>query len=92
MTKIGETVDADNVRMTQENEMTPLTDMQIVVAMRRVQHLMPDPRSIAALDVAERHANGMATDDDLSAAVDAAVDAAWAAARAAARSATVGGE
>jgi hypothetical protein len=74
--------------MTTFKTMTQLTDMQLVVAMRRLQHLMPDPRSIAALDVVERHANGMATDDDLRAAVDAAGDAAWAAARAA----TVGGE
>jgi hypothetical protein len=54
---------------------------------RQVQHLMTDPRSIAALDVAERHANGLATDDELAAAGaarDAARDAAgaaWAAAR-----------
>ena len=56
---------------------------------RQVQHLMTDPRSIAALDVAERHATGEATDDELMAAWvaawaairDAAVrDAAWAAA------------
>ena len=55
---------------------------------RQVQHLMTDPRSVAALDVAERYANGKATDDDLAAAGtaawDAARDAAWAAARAAA--------
>ena len=44
---------------------------------RQVQHLMTDPRSIAALDVAERHANGQATDQEL----DAAGDAARAAAR-----------
>ena len=50
---------------------------------RSVQHLMKDPRSIAAIDVAERHAEGMATDAEL----DAACDAAWAAARAAARAA-----
>jgi len=43
---------------------------------RRVQHLMTDSRSLAALDVAERYANGKATADDLA--------AAWAAARAAA--------
>jgi hypothetical protein len=43
---------------------------------RRVQHLMADPRSLAALDVTERHAHGLATDADL--------DAAWAAARGAA--------
>ena len=50
---------------------------------RRVQHLMTDPRSLAALDVAERYANGEATDDELSAAWDAAWDAAWTAAMAA---------
>ncbi len=54
---------------------------------RQVQHLMPDPRSVAALDVAERHADGKATDFELAAARDAARDAAWAAARAAARDA-----
>ena len=56
---------------------------------RQVRHLMTDPRSVAALDVAERHANGQATDDDLAAAMvaawaaagDAAGAAAWAAAR-----------
>ena len=47
---------------------------------RRVQHLMPDLRSLAALDVAERHANGEATDKELA----AASAAAWAAASAAA--------
>ena len=50
---------------------------------RQVQHLMTDPRSIAALDVAERFANGAATAED----PDAAWDAAWDAARAAARAA-----
>jgi hypothetical protein len=47
----------------------------------------PDPRSWAAVDVALRHAAGMATDEELAAARDAARDAAWAAARAAARAA-----
>ena len=64
---------------------------------RQVQHLMTDPRSIAALDVAERHENVNATDSELAAAwaaaraaraamaaaMDAAMDAVWAAARAA---------
>ena len=54
---------------------------------RQVQHLMTDPRSLAALDVAERHATGQATDTELTAARDAARAAAWAAARAAARAA-----
>lgn len=51
---------------------------------RQVQHLMNDPRSLAAMDVAERHATGQATDSELAAAGDAAGDAAGAAARAAA--------
>jgi hypothetical protein len=44
---------------------------------RQVQHLMTDPRSLAALDVAERYADGLATGKELS--------MAWAAARDAAR-------
>jgi hypothetical protein len=44
---------------------------------RQVQHLTTDPRSIAALDVAERFANGQATADELATARDAAWDAAW---------------
>ena len=44
---------------------------------RQVQHLMQDQRSIAALDVAERHAHGEATDDELIAALAAAYDAYW---------------
>ena len=43
---------------------------------RQVQHLMTDQRSIEALDVAERHANGDATDDELAAAGEAAAMAA----------------
>jgi hypothetical protein len=49
---------------------------------RRGQHRLTDPRSLAALDVAERHANGMATDEELRVARDDAEDAAadaWAA-------------
>jgi hypothetical protein len=48
---------------------------------RQVQHLMTDPRSTHALDVAERHADGLATDEELA--------TAWAAARAAARDAAL---
>lgn len=43
---------------------------------RQVQHFMTDPRSLAALDVAEMYANGEATDAELSAARGAAWDAA----------------
>ena len=39
---------------------------------RQAQHLMTDSRSIAALDVSERHADGLATDDELAAARAAA--------------------
>ena len=44
---------------------------------RQVQHLMMDKRSLDALDVAERFANGQATEAELDAACDAAWDAAW---------------
>ena len=39
---------------------------------RQVQHLMTDPRSLAALDVAEHHANGLVWADDELRAADAA--------------------
>jgi hypothetical protein len=68
---------------------------------RQVQHLMKDPRSINALDIAEKYANGLASKDELDAAraaraaarsaarsaAEAAGDAAWEAAGAAARDA-----
>ena len=44
---------------------------------RQVQHLMADPRSIAAIDMAERYEHGEATDEELQAARDAAWNAAW---------------
>jgi hypothetical protein len=47
---------------------------------RQVEHLMKDQRSRDALVVAERHANGEASDKELAAARAAARDAAWAAA------------
>jgi hypothetical protein len=43
---------------------------------RSIQHLMTDDRSVAAIDVAERFANGKATQEELSAARVAARDAA----------------
>ena len=49
--------------------------MYAVRCARRVQHLMEDERNIQALDVAERHARGAATDEELAAARDAAWDA-----------------
>jgi hypothetical protein len=68
------------------NSENDVTDKQLrliaVDCARQVQHLMTDQRSINALDVAERYANGEATYEELA----AARDAAWAA-RAAARDA-----
>jgi hypothetical protein len=52
---------------------------------RQVQHLMKDPRSVAAIDMAERFAHGNATQQELSAARDAACNAACNAALDAAR-------
>ena len=54
---------------------------------RQVQHLMQDDRSINALDVSERFANGYASESELSAARDAAWDAVRDAARGAVRGA-----
>ena len=48
-----------------------------VACARRVQHLMTDPASIDALDVAERYAHGNATKHELAAARDAAEAATW---------------
>ena len=59
---------------------------------RQVQHLMMDPRSVEALDVADRYADGLATDEELSAAwaaLAAAEAAALAAAQAAAEAASL---
>ncbi len=53
--------------------------MYAVWCARQVQHLMTDARSLAALDVAERFANGEASGEELA--------SAWAAARAAASAA-----
>jgi hypothetical protein len=73
------------------NSENDVTDKQLrliaVDCARQVQHLMTDQRSINALDVAERYANGEATYEELAAARAAAWaaarDAAWAAAGAA---------
>ena len=50
---------------------------------RMVWDLLTAKRSQTAVEVAERYANGLATDDELDAAGDAAWDVAWATARAA---------
>ena len=62
-----------------------LTDRELrlfaVWCVRQAQHLLTDPRSVSTIDVAERYANGEATDEELA----AARDEAWAADRAVAR-------
>jgi hypothetical protein len=62
---------------------TPLADGRVT------GDLLTDPRSLAALDVAERYAAGKATDEELAAARDAAwaAEDAWDAAGAAAQAA-----
>ena len=70
--------------MRAEPQHANLWRMFAVRCARKVEHLMTDQRSRDALDVAERHANGQATDEELAAAwdaADAARGAAWAAAR-----------
>jgi hypothetical protein len=61
-----------------------LTDKELrlfaVHCARSVEHLLTDQRSKDAIAVAERFANGEATDDELEAAREAAWAAAWAAA------------
>jgi hypothetical protein len=54
---------------------------------RRVQHLMNDPRSVAALDVAERHARNESSDEELKVARSLAAAALAAARRATAAAA-----
>ena len=57
-----------------------------VWCVRQVRHLMKDERSIHALDVAERHAHGEASDYELAEAAEAAAGAVVWSAGAAARS------
>ena len=63
--------------MQAEPQHSHLWRMFAVRCARKVEHLMTDQRSRDALDVAERHANGQATDDDLAAARAAAPVRAW---------------
>jgi len=60
-----------------------------VFCARQVQHLMTDERSINAIDVAERFANGEATESDLAAARESAMAAAMVSAMEAAMAAAM---
>lgn len=51
--------------MRAEPQMAATWRLFAVACVRNFQHLLPDERSLAALDVAERHAKGEATDADL---------------------------
>ena len=53
-----------------------MTDISAVNLAKEFQHLMTDPRSIAALDVAEKYGRGEATEDEFLAAHKSAWDAA----------------
>ena len=55
---------------------------------RRVQHLMTDPRSVAALETRDRWLRGEATDEEMAAARCEADVAAWASAQYAPRAAS----
>ena len=63
--------------MQAEPQHSHLWRMFAVRCARKVEHLMADQRSRDALDVAERHANGQATNEELAATRAAARDAAW---------------
>ena len=65
-------------------EWEPNIRMYAIWCAKQVEHQMTDKRSKNALVVAQNHALGLATDDELRAAARAAWDAAGAAARAAA--------
>lgn len=64
-----------------EPQHTSIWRMYAVRCARRMQHMMKDERSLHVLETAERHARGLATDEELA----AARDAAWSAARHTAR-------
>ena len=67
-----------------EPDLAPIWRRYAVWCAKQARHLMTDQRSLDALDVAERYANGAATAEELAAARDAARDATWDAASAAA--------
>ena len=79
LTDIIETNDFDDAlwAMRCRPEHNNLWRKYAVWCARQVEHLMTDDRSVAALDVAWRHSDGLATDEELAAAWATAWDAAW---------------
>ena len=79
LTDIIETNDFDDAlwAMRCRPEYNNLWRKYAVWCARQVEHLMTDDRSVAALDVAWRHSDGLATDEELAAAWATAWDAAW---------------
>lgn len=61
-----------------EPDMAPIWRRYGLWCASQVRHLMVDEKSLAALDAAERYANGGATDEDLAAAHAAAQQVQWA--------------
>ena len=78
---------ADVVWLLCRNEFMSDRDLRLFAVWCARQCNQTDPRSIEAINVAKRYANGEATDKELAAARAAAEAAAWAAAWAAARDA-----
>jgi hypothetical protein len=71
-------ISEDIIRMA-EGHMTVVPSIKILSAVnlaKEFQHLMTDPRSIAALGVAEKYCRGEATEDEFLAAHESAWDAA----------------
>lgn len=64
------------------DEYAPMCRRMAVEFARAVEHLITDERGLAAISVAARHAEGLASDAELAAAGDVAWDVAWDAARA----------
>ena len=85
LTDIIETNDFDDAlwAMRCRPEYSNLWRKYAVWCARQVEHLMTDDRSVAALDVAWHHSDGLATDEELATASAAASNAASDAGRAA---------